>query len=262
MMAGEALISRPRVLAIGAHPDDIEFMMAGTLLCLRLKGWEVHYLNIADGSCGSVKLDADQTAKLRRKEAQEAAEIMEAHWHPPLTRDLEIFYGDELIRRLGAVIRTVAPDVLLVHHPVDYMEDHMNACRLSVTAAFSRGMPNYRTQPPVDPIEKPIALYHALPHGLMTPFGEEVSGSFYVNVGPVMERKKAALQAHRSQREWLDRSQGMSSYLEGMVETTRQMGRQSQSFEWAEGWVPHAHLGFCSPENRPLQKALTDSVTL
>ena len=77
-----------------------------------------------------------------------------------------------------------------------------------------------------------------------------------------MERKKAALQAHRSQQEWLDRSQGMSSYLEGMVETTRQMGRQSQSFEWAEGWVPHAHLGFCSPENRPLQKALTDSVTL
>ncbi len=49
-MAGEALTSRPRVLAIGAHPDDIEFMMAGTLLCLRLKGWEVHYLNIADGS--------------------------------------------------------------------------------------------------------------------------------------------------------------------------------------------------------------------
>ena len=43
----------PTALAIAAHPDDIEFVMAGTLLRLAETGWSIHYFNIANGCCGS-----------------------------------------------------------------------------------------------------------------------------------------------------------------------------------------------------------------
>ncbi len=52
---------RQVAIAIAAHPDDIEFMMAGTLLLLREAGWEIHCLNLSSGNCGSVRLRAEET---------------------------------------------------------------------------------------------------------------------------------------------------------------------------------------------------------
>src|SRR4030095_7738639 len=130
----------PTALAIVAHPDDIEFLMAGTMLLLCRAGWEIHCFNLASGNCGSATLGAAKLRRIRRAEARSAAEVMGAHWHPPITNDLEIFYEDRLLRRVAAVVRQVAPEIILTHSPADYMEDHMNACRLAVTGAFARGM--------------------------------------------------------------------------------------------------------------------------
>ncbi len=55
-------------LAIAAHPDDIEFMMAGTLLRLEERGWEIHYFNLSTGNCGSLRHNA-ATTRLRLAEA-------------------------------------------------------------------------------------------------------------------------------------------------------------------------------------------------
>ena len=52
-------------LAMAAHPDDIEFMMAGTLLLLKQAGWETHYLNLSAGNCGSVRFGPAETAQVR-----------------------------------------------------------------------------------------------------------------------------------------------------------------------------------------------------
>jgi hypothetical protein len=46
----------PTALAIFAHPDDIEFVAAGTLLLLKQAGWEIHYLNLSSGNLGSAKM--------------------------------------------------------------------------------------------------------------------------------------------------------------------------------------------------------------
>ena len=67
---------RPTAIAIACHPDDIEFMMAGTLLRLKEAGYEIHYMNIADGSLGSATMDPGETAAVRRREAMEAATRM------------------------------------------------------------------------------------------------------------------------------------------------------------------------------------------
>src|SRR5690606_16685869 len=120
----------------------------------------------------------------------------------------EIFYNDRLLRRVAAVVRRVRPSIVLTHSPVDYMEDHMNTCRLAVTAAFARGMPNYRTIPRLKPWPGEVVVYHAMPHGLCDPLGRPVVAGMWVNTETVQEIKRAALAEHVSQRAWLDASQG------------------------------------------------------
>src|SRR6266403_1616029 len=122
-------------IAIGAHPDDVEFYMAGTLLQLKQAGFEIHYLNLASGNCGSVEYNGPATRSIRNIEARAAAKILGAHFHPSLTGDLEILYSLELLRELSSVIREVKPRVVLTHPPRDYMEDHTNTSRLAVAAA-------------------------------------------------------------------------------------------------------------------------------
>src|SRR5215212_10612017 len=114
----------PAAIAIAAHPDDIEFCMAGTLLLLRQAGWEIHCFNLSSGNCGSLTMSPTRTRAARRREAQAAAGILDARWHAPLRDDLEILYDVKTLRQVAAVIRLVRPRVVLTHSPQDYMEDH------------------------------------------------------------------------------------------------------------------------------------------
>lgn len=243
-------------MAIAAHPDDIEFQMAGTLLLLKQAGYEMHYLNLSSGNCGSARLNAVQTRAIRRKEARQAAAILGAHFHPSLTDDLEIFYNDGTLRRLAAIIREVKPTILLVPSPEDYMEDHTNTCRLAVTAAFARGMPNYRTQLAQPPTDRALTLYHAMPHGLCDGLGQRILPGAFVNTVSVHATKREALGAHQSQKSWLDISQGIDSYLLALDSMSLAVGKMSGRFKHAEGWRRHSHWGFCDAESDPLRIAL------
>jgi LmbE family N-acetylglucosaminyl deacetylase len=243
-------------LAITAHPDDIEFSMAGTLLLLKGRGYEIHYHTVASGSCGSAEYNAATTRTVRRRESQQAARLLGAHYHPSLVDDLEIFYEDKLIRQVAALIREVAPTILLLPSPQDYMEDHTNACRVAVTAAFARGMRNYRTQPRRPITEQTITLYHAMPHGLQDGMCQRIVPDAFVNTTAVHATKRTALAAHESQKHWLDISQGMDSYLKTLDELSLTVGKLSGSFLHAEGWRRHSHLGFCAAEADPLRAAL------
>jgi LmbE family N-acetylglucosaminyl deacetylase len=247
----------PSALAIAAHPDDIEFGMAGTLLLLRERGWEIHYLNLSRGDLGSTVLEPRECARVRREEAQAAARLLGATWHPPMRGDLRIFYDDRTLRRLGAIVREVAPTIVLTHSLEDYMEDHMNTARLAVTAAFSRGMPNYRTVPTRAPVPGDVTIYHAQPHGHVDQMGRRIVPELWVDTTNVHATKRAALACHASQKEWLDASQGMDSYLVTMDELSREVARMPGGCgEFAEGWRRHSHLGFCAAEADPLRAAL------
>src|SRR5207247_10588273 len=92
-------------IAIGAHPDDIEFYMAGTLVLLKQAGWETHYMNLGNGCCGSVQYDAKKTRIVRRAEAKRAAKVLGASFHESRCNELEILYGSRLLRRLRCGIR-------------------------------------------------------------------------------------------------------------------------------------------------------------
>jgi len=243
-------------MAIGAHPDDIEFEMGGTLRLLKAAGYETHYLNIASGSCGSAQHPAARLRRMRRGEAKAASSVLGAVFHPSLVDDLEIYYERSLLKRLAAVYREVNPHILLAASPQDYMEDHTNACRLAVTAAFVRGMPNFVTNPRRRAVEGEVTVYHAMPHGLRDPLRRKVIPGAFVDIGSVMEVKREALARHQSQQTWLDASQKMSAYVMTMEGFARELGRMSRRFEYAEGWRRHLHYGFCGENDDPLREAL------
>ena len=245
-----------KVIAIAAHPDDIEFVMAGTMIYLRHAGFELHYLNVANGCCGSTQFDAATTARVRREEAMQAASKLGAEYHESLVNDLEIFYDKVTLQRLTAIIRKVQPTIVLTHSPQDYMEDHMITSRLAVTAAFARGMPNFPTFPPAEAVAQNVTVYHAQPHGNADGLGQPVVPSLFVDVGAVMPMKTDLLACHDSQKAWLDASQGMDSYLIAMQSLSRDVGQLSGCYDFAEGWRKHSHLGFCEAAADPLREAL------
>jgi len=243
-------------MAIGAHPDDIEFLMAGTMLLLARAGYQLHYMNVANGSCGSVQYDAATLVRMRRDEARAAAAYLGAAFYESVTNDLEVFYDRPTLARVSAAVREAAPQILLVHSPQDYMEDHMNACRLAVTAAFCRGMPNFPVEPARPPVDTEVTVYHAQPHGNWDPLRQPIRPDLFVDIGSVIEQKMEMLAEHRSQKGWLDESQGMDSYLKTMQDLSREVGRLSGRFQYAEGWRRHSHWGFCDLDANPLADAL------
>lgn len=244
------------VLAAAAHPDDIEFMMAGTLLLLKKAGAEIHIWNIANGSCGTAIHTKDEIIRLRWAEAQASAREGGAQIHPPITDDLDVFYEPTIVAKAAAVVRQIKPQIMLIPSLQDYMEDHMNSGRILVTAAFVRAMRNFATIPDVPTWEGETVLYHALPNGLRDYMRHLVRAEMYVNVGPVLAQKRSMLAQHRTQKEWLDVSQGLDAYLITMENMCRQMGKMSGRFEYAEGWRRHNPLGFGQPSHDPLQELL------
>jgi LmbE family N-acetylglucosaminyl deacetylase len=253
------MTENPRVaFAVAAHPDDIEFMMAGTLILLGRAGYELHYMNIANGSCGTATRSKQEIIRIREREGRAAAEMAGATFHPSLVDDIDIFYEKDVLARVGAVVREVNPGILLVPSLQDYMEDHMNAARLAVSAAFCREMRNFPTTPRRKPIDSEVAIYHALPYGLRDGMRRRVWPELYVDIADVLEAKREMLACHRSQKEWLDASQGLDAYLATMEQMSTEVGQMSRRFQYAEGWRRHSHLGFSQEEIDPLAEVLAD----
>lgn len=248
--------SKPVVLAAVAHPDDIEFMMAGTMLQLADRGACIHFWNLANGCCGTATESKAAIVKIRAAEVEASAKLAGAVVHAPLFDDLCVFYDQDSLACVSAVVRDIQPTIILTHAPNDYMEDHKNVCRLITTAAFSRGMAPYVTTPSRQPWQSPVALYHGFPHGLRDPVGRRVEVDGFVDTSAVFSRKQALLSCHKSQKEWLDVSQGMNAYLSEMEHMSREVGALSHCFDHAEGWLRHNPLGFCPQDFNPIKELL------
>jgi len=243
-------------IAIGAHPDDIEFYMAGTLLMLKQAGYQTHYMTVANGSCGSAQYSAAMLRSIRNSEARAAAKILGAQFHRSITEDLEVLYTMGQLRALSAVMREVQPNIILTHSPQDYMEDHMNTCRLVVSAAFTRGMPNFKTVPARPTADYDVTIYHAMTNGLLDPLRRRIIPGAFVNTTSVHKTQLKALSAHKSQQNWLDVSQGMSSLQLAVEDLALQVGRLSKKYKHAEGWRRHLHYGFSAKDTDPMAAAL------
>src|SRR5689334_9463096 len=102
-----------RILAIHAHPDDIEILAGGTLALLAARGHEITIATMTPGDCGSAMMSPDETAAVRRAEAAAAASLIGAAYLCVEFRDLAIFNDDESRRRVTGVLRRCRPEIVL-----------------------------------------------------------------------------------------------------------------------------------------------------
>ena len=218
----------PRILAIHAHPDDVEFQCAGTLALLREAGCPVTIATMTPGDCGSAEHDAEAIAAIRRGEAQAAADRIGAEYVCLEFRDLAIFDDDESRRRVVEALRRARPDVVLTAPPSDYLCDHEVTSRLVRDACFAAPAPNYATRQwdPAPPLARIPHLFFVDPLGGVDREGRPVAADFHVDVTRVFETKRAMLACHASQRNWLLRQHGIDEYLDSQAAWSARRGRE------------------------------------
>jgi LmbE family N-acetylglucosaminyl deacetylase len=248
-------------LATAAHPDDVEFMMAGTLALLADAGYECHIFTIGNGNCGTAVHTHEDIIRIRGAEGHSAASVMGATYHNGLVNDIEIFYEPELLRQVTAVIRQVQPRIVLTQSPQDYMEDHQNSARLTVSACFCRGMRNWISHPWAEPTMQDVFLYHCQPYGSVGPLREHIAPAMVVDVGDKIEVKAEMLRRHASQKEWLDVSQGRDAYIVTMQDGCAGMGQLAPNpVAYGEGFRQHLHVGLSAADGDPLSEVLGSRV--
>src|SRR5436853_3975074 len=132
-----------RVLAIHAHPDDVEILAGGTLALLAGRGHEITIATMTPGDCGSRELGPEEIARVRRQEAANSAALIGARYMCVEMRDMAIFSDNASRRRVVQVLRQTRPQLVLTASPVDYLCDHEAASALVRDACFAAPAPNY-----------------------------------------------------------------------------------------------------------------------
>lgn len=257
--------SQKKILAVGAHPDDVEFMCAGLLALLRKTGFEVHIATLTLGDCGSAEQDAEKIRAIRQGEAQAACEILGATYHPLDFFDLCIYNDDRSNRRVTALLRDVDPKIVVTHSPQDYLSDHETTSTLVRNACFYASAPNYKTSQSRQPDRTSGIpyLYYAHPMEGIDIFGRTVAPDFYVDVSSVFTTKTAMLGCHKSQREWLRMQHGMDDYVDSMTRWSQGLGKQAsaisgKSVGFAEAY--RQHRGHAYPRDQVLDELLEEYI--
>jgi LmbE family N-acetylglucosaminyl deacetylase len=191
-----------RILAIGAHPDDIEFGCGGTLIKYARQGHEVFLLVMTEGG-----RSGDNS--VRRREQEKAAQIL---------RGTKLFWGEypdtaipldhESIQRVERIIDVVEPDFIFVHSQDDTHQDHRHLSVATITATrYTRN----------------VLFFEG-------PTTQNFAPSVFVDVDAVLEEKVAALEAHTSQV--------TKTHIKGL--TIVDIARSSAHFRGIQGRVRNA----------------------
>jgi len=248
-----------RVAAIGAHPDDVEFMCSGTLKLLKERGYEIYIGVVTNGDCGSMKESQESITKIRQKEAIRAASLLDADYHCMGELDLRIDFNDKTRMKVTEYMRMVDPFIVFTHPHEDYMADHEVTSRLVRMACFAGPIPNYFTYSPTpQPRTSKIPyLYYWSPMEGKDIYGNFVNQSIYIDVSGVISFKEEMLACHESQRDWLMKQHGMDKYIETMKNTARLYGEHC-GFDYAEGF--RQHRGNAYPQDNILKTILGNLV--
>jgi len=232
------LPQRRVAMSLLAHPDDAEFLCAGTLMRLADAGWEIHIATVASGDCGSVTLKADEIAAFRYREGVAAAARIGATYHCVGEPDVQVVFDKSANRKVIDLMRRIAPTLLFTHPRYDYMLDHEQVHLLARSAAFSYSIPNASQLPLVSGSAIPW-LYYCDAIESRDPYsGELTTPTTYVDISEQIVRKAEMLACHASQREWLRSHHGMDEYIESMKRFGAERGGQ-RGVQYAEAFVLH-----------------------
>lgn len=247
------------VLALFAHPDDAEFLSAGTLALLAERGHLITIATMTAGDCGTTSLPPQKISQVRRREAARAADVIGATYKSLNEKDLAIFYDRPTLDKVMELVRGANPSLVFTHSPVDYMVDHETTSRLVQTACFGAMARNYRTgaRRAAGPLSSIPHLYYAEAFGSRDILGNEIVPKVFVNIAAAEDRKYKMLACHKSQQEWLRSQQAIADNLAISREMAERAGRLS-GFSRAEGFRQHLGQGF--PQDDLLHHLLGDLV--
>ena len=159
------------VLAIGAHPDDIEFGCGGTLIKYAQQGHKIYLLVLTGGESGG-------DASKRQIEQEKAAKIIGARkllWGK--CRDTEVQINQGLIQKIENIVKKIKPSIIFVHYFDDTHQDHRHLSNCSITA--TRYIKN-------------VLFYEG-------PTTQNFNPAVFVDIDKQVKRKLKALNAHNSQ---------------------------------------------------------------
>lgn len=188
------------IIIIGAHPDDADIKAGGTAALFAKMGHNVKFLSVTNGDAGHQEMGGGVLAKIRRKEAEEAARQFGIEEYKVLdNHDGELLPTLDVRHQIIREIRNWNADVVMSPRPADYHPDHRYTGVLVQDAAYLVIVPN--VTPDTPPLEKnPVFLYLEDHFQKPTPFQPDIT----VDITETFEKKIAGLDAHSSQMyEWL-----------------------------------------------------------
>jgi LmbE family N-acetylglucosaminyl deacetylase len=165
------MIQTMNILAIGAHPDDIEYGCAGTLVKYADRGHNIYLMVLTSGQEGGEGM-------MRQQEQEAAAEIMsvqEIFWGG--YHDTQLPLNKELIEKIEEVLGEVKPDLILVNYGDDTHQDHRILTQATMSA--TRYIRN--------------VLFFEVPTT------QNFNPQVFVDISDTLERKFKVLEAHASQ---------------------------------------------------------------
>ena len=220
-----------KVLVVGAHPDDVEVLCAGTLGLLGRDGHDLWLAHMTVGDKGGQQ-QPDELARIRGKEAVRAAKVLGAKTYGGITGDLELYVCERHAKRITQLLDEVEPDVVITHALNDYHPDHRVTGLLVVDQVAARSA-------------QPSVLY------MDTVAGIDFAPEFYCDITETVELKKEMLRCHESQIQW------MASYrhtdIEYIIEWIGAWRGLQCGARYAEGFRVETRVGRPEQSRRVLE---------
>lgn len=227
-----------RVMAVGAHPDDLEILCGGTLAKYAGLGHEVTMAHVLNGDKGHYKLRREELARIRKQEAEEAARTIGAEILSLDLPDAELFANLENRKLVIDLIREARPDLIITHAPGDYCSDHTVTSQLVCEASFYSAAPLLETSRAAHDKIPPVFF-------MDTVAGMGFLPTEYVDISGAFQKKMDMLRRHASQLEWLKDHDNID-ILE-FVETTARFRGLQCGVQYAEAFRQYAVWGRQAP---------------
>jgi LmbE family N-acetylglucosaminyl deacetylase len=182
------------VLAVGAHPDDIEAACGGTLVRLARAGVPVHIAILTGGEHGVRGANPVEARERRTSEAATAASLAGAvGFHSIGLADLDVVADLPRARTaLVELVRRIRANLLITHPPDDYHPDHRAAAELALEVRVSSAVPGVVDEPPLE--RSPDLVF------MDTELGLEFAPQIWIDISDVIELRRAMVAAHESQQ--------------------------------------------------------------
>jgi LmbE family N-acetylglucosaminyl deacetylase len=219
------------ILAVGANPDDVELLCSGTLAIYSNRGDNIHICYVSNGDKGGNGIAPEKMVRIRKKEAHNAAQILNARTYPLNVPDGEALNSLELRRKLAGVIRKTKADVIITHYHKDYMSDHNSTSILVADAAFWAMVAGFKSIPGINEVmAKPPVIYNMDTLGGIDFLPEE-----YVDISNVIDTKVKILSQHKSQIIYMKERDNLD-FIDYMITVAKFRGYQC-GVKYAEAFV-------------------------